>query len=275
MFLSILRWEMKPIGVKELREVQIGILDVVVDFCSRYDINYWLDCGTLLGAIRHKGYIPWDDDIDLGMLRPDFERFKELFNQENERYKFYCVENNSEFCYISGKVLDTATVLYEPSKEGGEKLSVNIDIFAYDNAPNDSKELERMFIKRDIFMRCNILRTLNHVPNGNKVRKVFVYFLRGLLSVFPRNYFAKKAVKNAKKYSAIETEKVGNFTSYSKVVCERSIFDSFIEKEFEGKYYKVPVGYDKWLRAFYKDYMQLPPEEKRVSHHKFEAYIND
>ena len=80
--------------------------------------------------------------------------------------------------------------------------------------------------------------------------------------------------KNAQRYKDQETKLVGSFTTYSYMTCEKDVFDSFTTAEFEGKYYKVPGGYDKFLRACYGDYMQLPPEEKRVTHHMYEAYIN-
>ena len=79
---------MRKVELEELRKIQISILDVVADFCEKHKINYWIDSGTLLGAIRHKGYIPWDDDIDIGMLREDYDKFKKLFNQYNDRYLY-------------------------------------------------------------------------------------------------------------------------------------------------------------------------------------------
>ena len=108
---------MRRIYIDELKKIQINILDQVADFCNKNDISYWLDCGTLLGAVRHKGYIPWDDDVDIGMFRSDFDRFLNLFNQSNERYKVYNIENNNEFYYPFGKVLDTTTILYEPDEK--------------------------------------------------------------------------------------------------------------------------------------------------------------
>lgn len=263
---------MKEIHGEELKQIQLNILDVVTSFCEEHRISYWLDSGTLLGAIRHKGYIPWDDDIDLGMLRGDYDRFMALFNQHNQRYQFFSIENNKKFYYAHGKVLDTQTVLYEPD-EKGNKLSINIDIFVYDEVPNDPRELKRMYDRRDWLRMLHQQRTFNYSPRGNAIRRSAVYFFRCCLKIVPRNFFIEKLLMNSKKHCGKNLDHVGNFTAYTRMVCHKRVFCSFIEAEFEGKLYKIPAGYDEWLRAFYGDYMELPPVEKRVSHHTFKAYI--
>ena len=93
-----------------------------------------------------------------------------------------------------------------------------------------------------------------------------------MLRLFPRDYFVKKLVENSRRYISENTKRVGNFSSSTPMACSKDVFYSFIDVEFEGKKYKAPVGYDKWLRAFYGDYMQLPPVEKRVRTHSFTAY---
>lgn len=266
--------KIKKISLEELKEIQLNILNYVSEFCSNHHIHYWLDSGTLLGAIRHKGYIPWDDDIDIGMLRPDYDCFIKEFNKHSKKYKCYCIENNDVFCYPYAKVLDTDTVLYEPDRNG-KKLCVNLDIFVYDNAPESNQIVKRMFDIRDLYYKLNILHTYHNVPNGKWYRKWAIYIIRFLLLPFPQNFFCKKTVQNSKKYADKQTRRVGNFTSVTRAVCERSVFDSFIEVDFEGGKYPAPYGYDKWLRVFYGDYMVLPSEEKRVSHHTFEAYHLD
>lgn len=125
---------MKQMTIDEVKKVQLQILSHVAKFCDENGICYWIDSGTLLGAIRHKGYIPWDDDIDIGMLREDYDRFSEIFNKANSTYHFLCIENTPDFYLPHGKVCDSETILYEPD-ENGYKSAVNIDIFVYDNAP--------------------------------------------------------------------------------------------------------------------------------------------
>ena len=260
-----------------MKAIQLEILDVVMKFCDEHEIKCWLDGGTLIGAIRHKGYIPWDDDIDLGMLRPDYEKFMKLFNEENTRYKFVCYELDKNFYIPFGKVFDTQTVLYEPD-EKGNKLCVNIDIWTYDNAPNDDEIINKMFRKRDKYYLCNFARQARifQPPRGNILRRLAVYAFRSVVRIFPKSYFVRKIIDNAKRYANSDTGLIGNFFSMTtSIKCDKAILTSFVDVEFEGKKYKAPVRYDEYLREMYGDYMQFPPEDKRISTHKFKAYKND
>lgn len=263
----------KRLNNEEVKKIQIDILDVVSSFCDDNNIKYWLDTGTLLGAIRHKGYIPWDDDIDIGMLREDYDRFASLFNQHNKRYRFVCLDNSEDFYTAFGKVIDTKTVLYEPDIHGN-KLAVNIDVFVYDNAPDDDILLEKMYRKRDRYMLLALFSRGSQVlPTDSYLKRTQKRIVHLVTCGFSSEKLLAKVIDNSKTYSKIETKRVGNFTSVSRIAVDKRVFDSFIDVEFEGKKYKAPVGYDEWLTDFYGDYMQLPPKEKQVSHHLYEAYL--
>ena len=265
---------MRPIDTEELKKIQLEILDTVATFCDEYNIKYWLYAGTLLGAIRHKGYIPWDDDIDLGMLKKDYDRFAELFNKSNTRYKLISFENAPESFLYFAKVIDTSTVLYEPD-ETGIKLAIYVDIFIINNAPDDDKIVQKMFKFRDICIRCNLGRKLplfTKPTRGGLLRRLAVYGFRLMMRVFPRYYFVRKIIENSRRYAEQETKRFGDFLGENYVLVDKSVLDVMINCEFEGKNYKIPAEYDTVLRKLYGDYMQLPPEEKRVSTHKFKAY---
>lgn len=264
----------KRATTEELKNSQLSLLKVLHQFCTENHISYWIDSGTLLGAIRHKGYIPWDDDIDVGMLRPDFNRFMESFNKSNTRYKFYCVDNDKSFHYPYGKLIDTETLLYEPD-EKGNKLSINIDVFIYDNAPDNDKTVEKMYRKRNFYRRMLNMHLSHHKPTGSFLKRVLFRCVRLYSKLFSPSYLCKKMSRNAKKYQNKTTLRVGDFTGFSGIVCEKTVFDKMIDVEFEGETFKAPAGYDVWLRAFYGDYMQLPPPDKRVSQHSFVAYIKE
>ena len=266
---------MREIKLDELKKIQVEILENVNDFCQKNNIKYWLDCGTLLGAVRHKGYIPWDDDIDIGMLREDYDKFMKLFNKNNTRYKFYSIENNEDFYFQFGKVLDMNTLLYEPD-ETGVKLNVYIDVFVYDNAPFDDKICDKMFKKRDLYRKMRYAKFYPKAYDHTSFKKrIMRFFLNIYLKFVPKNYYVKKLINNSKRYANEDTGGVGNFTSKTKFICDKSIFQDFVDVSFEGKKYPAPVGYDKWLKSFYGDYMKLPPKEKRVSNHVFKAYMKD
>lgn len=268
---------MKEINAERMKEIQLEILDVVMDFCARHGLKCWLNGGTLLGAVRHKGYIPWDDDIDLGMLRPDYDRFMTEFNAENDRYRLASQETDPYSFECFGKVFDTSTVLYEPD-EKGEKLSVYIDIFVMDSAPLGEAEQRKMFLKRNIFIICNLGRKLPVFLKPTRpgfLRRVAVSMFRMMLRVFPKYYFVRGLVKLSKTYAGQDTGLVGDFTGMRKAVIRRELLDNMTQLEFEGKMYPAPVGYDEWLRKLYLDYMRLPPPEKRVSTHVIKVYEKD
>ena len=261
---------MKEIDVDKLKTNQLEILKQVNLFCKANGIKYWLDSGTLLGAIRHNGYIPWDDDIDIGMLRKDFDQFIHSFNSVNNRYKVICNEIEQDCFYPYAKILDTKTLLYEPD-ENGIKLCINIDLFVYDITP-DLESANRQYNRRDRLSRLSVIqyRLFRSKQWYKRIPKNLLFFF---VKQYPKGYFAKHIVKNSKKYNDTNSKYVGNFTSVSRVFCEKSVFNSTILWDFEGEKYPVPVGYDKWLKAFYGDYMKLPPVEKRVTHHSFKAYL--
>lgn len=203
------------------------------------------------------------------MLREDFDAFITTFNANNSRYRVICNEVQKDCYYPYAKVLDTNTVLYEPD-ENGLKLSVNIDIFVYDVTPGE-KQAKKQYDRRDMFAKLNVWQFL-YYPSKNRFKRIVRTLIYRGLRLFPKGYFASRIVKNSKKYAKTDAQMVGNFTAISRILCDKSVFNSFIQKEFEGREYPVPVGYDAWLKTFYGDYMQLPPVEKRVTHHSYIAF---
>ena len=265
----------KQLTLEELKKHQLGILDAVASFCDQNGISYYLSGGTLLGAVRHKGYIPWDDDIDICMMRTDYERFIRTFNLSNDRYKVWTIENNPSFMREYGKVLDTRTVLFEPD-EKGKKLSVNIDLFINDSAPTDDVLVNKMYDRRDKLRSANIKREQSKYQKVTGFHSLWYYICGVFRRMIPERYYILELVKNAKKCRDPESEFIGDFSGYyhgqPRVKVKRELFVKMERLEFEGKEYRVPAGYDVWLTALYGDYMTLPPKEERVSHHRFIAY---
>ncbi len=265
--------EMIKLSLEEIKKVQIEILDEIDECCKENNINYWLDSGTLLGAIRHKGYIPWDDDIDIGMLREDYDRFIHIFNEYEKSHKklrFDCVEINDKCFFPYGKVFNERTVLYE----AGITMAINVDVFVYDTAPSSTLACKYMYFWRDIYTSLN-RRQRNMGGESPKIsRRLIGRMIAPVLQCFPIGFFCKRIIKNSKRYNK-KTGYIGNFTSVTKIKANRNWVSKCIKMPFEGKMYNVPNNYDEWLKEFYGDYMKLPEKDKRIPKHNIVAYLKD
>lgn len=263
---------MRKANSEEIRSIQIKILDFFAKLCEENNINYFLTYGTLLGAIRHKGFIPWDDDVDVAMLREDYEKLISLYKTMNGcKYQFICVENNSACMYPFGKIIDTDTILYER----GIKTGIYIDIFVYDNAPIDIAKRNKAFDKLDFYSHWRQYQ-LSMSQKPLSFKRICVLILRWIIYILlPRQYFTKRIVQSAKKYREKESNIVCSFTEpYLRWVVEKSLFTDLIYVEFEGKKYKAPRNYEKWLTIQYGDWRKIPSiEEQKLAHHNIIAYI--
>ena len=264
----------KQIKIEELKKIQIEMLDFVHKFCIDNNINYWLDWGTLLGAIRHKGYIPWDDDIDIGMLRKDYDKFIRIFpSNKSSIYDLHCFENDNNYYLAFAKIYDNRTVLFEPDEKTGHKGSVFIDVFVYDNAPEDMESQKKIYRKKEFYRVLNSISVSKKFDDPLKQKYNIVrYPMYYILKLFPKNFFLKKQIRLQKKYNNKETNYIGNYSGKGKMVCNKQLFNKLIEVEFEGKKYKAPIGYDEYLTTVYGNYMELPSKEKQVSNHSFVAF---
>lgn len=258
------------LDINEIKEIELNILIYIDKLCKDYNLRYSLCGGTLIGAIRHKGFIPWDDDIDILMPRPDYDLFIRLLNDKNNRY--YAMTGNDEnYYYNFAKVVDTNTVLLETQYNKIEGMGVFVDIFPVDSFPDDmiQKKCKEIYITRHLInyyafetikFRKNILKWIES--------KYFFYKSRTYsLSDLQKKYIS---IVTEKPYGS--TEKVFLTGAYEIVPLPLKMFEEYIEVEFEGKMFSVIKQYDDYLRTIYGDYMKLPPKEKQVTIHSFEAY---
>lgn len=260
---------MKKIEIEELKEIQIQILDDVVDFCDREGLTYFLAYGTLIGAIRHNGYIPWDDDIDLVMPRKDYDYFLKNYNKNTDRYKVADYEIDSKYLYPFGKVMDTQTILRENCHIHYD-LGINIDIFPLDTVDEKGKLLttERR-IRKIIF-----LKTIPWSSKRSFIKNLILIAGRIIFSVIPLRVLIKRTIQYGKSLNQTQSTKISVPVdgAPSVKVWEKKWFDKTEYHIFEKREYKIPAGYDEWLRSVYGDYMQVPPEDERESLHDIEAY---
>ena len=259
---------MKQITLEESKEIQVNILSFVDQFCRKHNIRYSLYGGTLIGAIRHKGFIPWDDDIDIILPREDYNNLINSFNDENGIYVLHSLENDINYCYPYAKIEDSRTLL----KEGVATayMGIAIDVFPCDYVGNTKEEAIRFIKKREI-TRVLYLSKLVIPSNRNAwYKRIFTYCLKALLTLVNTRTLAKIRSRQAQVYKE-RTNYIADVVltpNYGiREIQPSEFFDSYVDVEFEGLRFRSIKEYDVYLRSVYGDYMQLPPEDKRVSPH--------
>lgn len=269
---------MKRMTSEEIRKVQLDMLSAFHDFCKENNLRYFLDAGSLLGAVRHDGFIPWDDDIDLGMPRIDYERAIELGkNGFGGHYKIMTAE---EGIYPFGKVVDTRTLMIEFPNTHRNKIAVYMDLFPKDGVQDFSKKsfkkCEKVAFLGKVYW-FNKLSIYTWKKHGNIVKKIIAWFGRNFITQKMRYRPLKKIDKLAKEFAFDDSPYCATIVAGGMANCVPTDYMNKYElHRFEDLQVNIPVGYDKYLRKLYShinggDYMVLPPEEKRIKHDN-EAY---
>lgn len=263
----------KKIDIKELKRIQMDMLKAIDLFCKQNNIKYSLAYGTLLGAIRHQGYIPWDDDLDIMLLREDYTKFLRDF--QHETYSVISPSNNIDYSLPYAKVFDRRTIINEYA-DIKCTYGVNIDVFPVDNAPNCPKELKKFLKKKDCLNKQHILKILKISKNRNLIKNLAILFGHIILSFKSLRKIVMGMDILSSKYRSNTGCKLKGIIAPNdnrrEELLPSECFDSYTNVRFEGIEVMAIEKFDEYLKATYGDYMQLPPKEKRISHHQFEAY---
>ena len=262
---------MKQISFEESRNIMHEILKDIDAFCRKEGINYTLGEGSLIGAVRHRGMIPWDDDMDILMLRENYDRFIASYKSEKYEIQQYDYKLNSWFLVV--KVVDPRTII-RINDTGEEPYGLWVTIFPIDNAPDDDEELKRMEENIRNNMRLFGVRNNPWRRERSFMRNILVYLFHLILLPFSKDYWHNKAEREMKKYNNIKTQRRGQFAiwGHRPWVCAASAFDEYIDADFDGINCLIIKGYDDYLKCQYGDYMQLPPVEQQVPKHEYTAY---
>ena len=241
---------MKQITVEESKKIQLDILQNFHDFCKENHIEYTIIGGTLIGAIRHKGFIPWDDDIDVALPRAEYERLIASYKDTDGVYKLH-----------SRTFIDEAVA--------GPKMGIAIDIFPIDDLSDDKYDSIRLIKK---MMRHKILYMAKLVKPSKRnslKKKIGIYVLKILTMPFSLRFLALNLSNKAKKCGTPNSAYMGCLVSgYGvKELHTRESYNGFFEVPFEDRFFMALTHYHEVLCDVYGDYMQLPPEEQRLSPH--------
>ena len=252
--------------IKELRNLQMGILDHIHQFCESHRITYFLSSGSLIGAVRHKGYIPWDDDLDIYMPRSEYEKFVQAYHDTTGVYRILNPKKESHYFYTFAKVVDQRTLMVEDETQGYE-IGVYVDVFPVDYVPEDMKQREKVFRRKRLLYKIR----RSKLSQQNPYKSALAYWCYRLLPVTVNqlNRWIENLIvrKGPTQMVCNMTEAGPGLTHCFPAAC----MDSVTDIAFEDRIYKTMVGYKKYLECTYGDYMTLPPEDQRVTHH-FKAY---
>lgn len=265
---------MAQLSKREIQDIQLEILDCVHAFCEKNGITYFLTGGSLIGALRHNGFIPWDDDIDIMMYRDEYEAFIESFNKEYSRYHAFSLRDtgyNYHFC----KICAMNTVLEETDLTVSDiPLGINIDLFPLDKLPEgtDQEKLMGKLHRLDKKMHGKAFN-MKRIGKRPFRQRLLILAYRAWACFTSRRALAYKQQQIAMKYAD------SNTNQYSLITCQIRrrfpILDRSITAQedhvFEDRIYKIPSTYDRYLREQFGDYMTPPPEAGRTSGHAFTA----
>lgn len=259
----------KYIQVEELKSIQLDMLSDIADFCEQNQIKYFLAYGTLIGAIRHKGYIPWDDDIDICMPRPDYDKFLRLYNRKASVYKVVAFELDNHYKLPFAKVNDTRTVMWETMYEQ-DVFGVYLDVFPIDGCDKEGKIISQ---SNKLGQYLNAKKAI--LGKGRTFKKNCIIAIGKCLLAFTS---VKSLLLKMQKYAEAVPYEQADYVAnimYSYGTCEimkKSELEETFLGDFEGRKFRIPKEYHKYLSQIYGNYMQLPPKEKRVSTHTFKAW---
>lgn len=255
--------------LRKLQLTQFEILEYIDQICRKNDIKYSLYAGTLLGAVRHKGFIPWDDDLDICMPREDYNRFVELWSTiDTDKYFLQSKDNTPEFTQDFVKVRKYNTNFLQEYDVGKNYHSgIFIDIFPVDRIPNNKMIKKIFYIKVMLYQ----LMIREFVPSeSSKVVQLASAFILKIVSRNRRANFRNKLLRSLTKYNQKYNYPIVMFETVNtmKQSYDSDLLDKYIEIEFEGKQFWVFSKWESYLKEKYGNYMQLPPEEEREWRHK-------
>lgn len=263
----------RQLNEEEIKEVELGVMDYIHNLCQKENINYSLAYGTLLGAVRHKGYIPWDDDVDISLKRDEYDKLYQAVLRDNDPiYKVASWENDARYPYPFYRVYDARTVYENNYIENDIDLGICVDVFPFDYYADVNKEMAKL----DTYRRLSVY-TLYGIHSKNAGLKNIIRYLLVLVFRLTRVKTWNKKM-NLLSMQDNDNDSIDYLMENKRTSTkfEKTLLDKVMDSPFEDRTYKIPEASHQILSAIYgDDFMEIPPVEKRVKHDDFVAYIKE
>lgn len=255
-------------NLKKLQKTELEILKYFDSLCKKNKLDYFMAYGTLLGAVRHKGFIPWDDDVDLHMIGNDYLKLVELLkNNQDKKYFFQSLETEKNYYLLWNKVRLNDSIFIEKGWEDNEiHKGISLDIFPlieYPDNEKDKKKIDRIFKITKLLIDCNMKQNKNYKSYG-----VSGKILSKIFRLIPQKIRNKKVINNIKYLCNYKS----NSEYYFSTDCgmdkkiSKECFNKSINLVFENEKFVAPKDYHEYLEVMYGDYMKLPDEKDRIGH---------
>ena len=260
--------------IREIQQMELGIMEYIHKTCQKIGVKYFLAYGSLIGAVRHKGFIPWDDDMDICMLREDYEKLQDyLIANPDERYEVMSYKNNLNYVYPFMKVQDNQTYLLEEDVRIDSNMGIYVDIFPVDGYEDDSVFKDKM--TRLIKKRQLSCYTFKGITNTKSILNSLIRYISVIIFYFTNTNKYIRGIDELAKSRKVDDYELVDYLIYkdmNKPVWKREWLEQTITGVFEGKEFMIPKNYHEILTSDYGDYTQLPPVELRFSHHDFQLW---
>lgn len=260
--------------IREIQQMELGIMGYIHETCQKIGVKYFLAYGSLIGAVRHKGFIPWDDDMDICMLREDYEKLQDyLIANPDERYEVMSYKNNLNYVYPFMKVQDNQTYLLEEDVRIDSNMGIYVDIFPVDGYEDDSVFKDKM--TRLIKKRQLSCYTFKGITNTKSLLNSLIRYISVIIFYFTNTNKYIRGIDELAQSRKVDDYELVDYLIYkdmNKPVWKREWLKQTITGVFEGKEFMIPKNYHEILTSDYGDYTQLPPVELRFSHHDFQLW---
>ena len=260
--------------ISEIQQMELGIMKYIHEVCQKIGVKYFLAYGSLIGAVRHKGFIPWDDDMDICMLREDYEKLQDyMIAHPDERYELMSYKNNVNYVYPFMKVQDNHTYLVEEDVRIDSNMGIYVDIFPVDGYEDDQAFKDKM--TKIIKKRQLSCYTFKGITNTKSLLNSLIRYISVIIFYFTNTNKYIRGIDELAKSRKVDDYELVDYLIYkdmNKPVWKREWLEQAITGAFEGKEFMIPKNYHEILTSDYGDYMQLPPVDQRVSHHDFKLW---